>query len=422
MSEENLKINKEQADLWTGFKSLCSNHDSVLCTLDAKMNSTESKLLAKSQDFHEKITTDIKSLNEDTHSSVADMRVNLQALMKKVDSHSSNTSANLSACMDRLDKFDFEINKLANSLVSTQTELTILRSTVPPPNYQPSTLSNNGFIIPPMTPNIHVPGIMQGNNTYQPPHILDNNSDYGTLPGAQHNNPNVQGQSHFTYDNKNDDKSNATKPKEVSGKTDPAEIITDMVKQLLKDSSSAGNTQDVDLKIISIIVHVITMIKVSLIQGKITLMISNLQAVAVKSIGILLTENPKVIVVRHRYHLNYLCFQGDHLVLRGSFIAKFDRIATRKKWSDYMKLYRLFDCLSEKALEYAERAEEKDNYDKLKKELGLRFNIKDAPLAARQKLHVIKQTEEEGLEEFLQRVLTTVMDGFHVADNTTVQK
>ena len=47
-------------------------------------------------------------------------------------------------------------------------------------------------------------------------------------------------------------------------------------------------------------------------------------------------------------------------------------------------------------------------------------------MAARQKLNVIKQTEEEGLEEgleeFLQRVLTTAMDCFHVADNTTVQK
>ena len=83
LAEENHKINKEKAELWTGYKSLCSNHDSVLCTIDAKMNSTESKLLAKSQDFHDKITTDIKSLNEDTYSSVADMRVNLQALMKR---------------------------------------------------------------------------------------------------------------------------------------------------------------------------------------------------------------------------------------------------------------------------------------------------------------------------------------------------
>ena len=72
--------------------------------------------------------------------------------------------------------------------------------------------------------------------------------------------------------------------------------------------------------------------------------------------------------------------------------------------------------MSEKALDYPKRAEEKDNYDNLKKELGLRFNIKDAPVAAR------KQTEEEGLEEFLQEVLTTAMDDFHVADNNTVQK
>ena len=103
-------------------------NDSILCTIYAKMNSTESNFLAKSQDFHDKITTDIKSLNEDTHSSIADMRGNLQALIKKVDSHFSNTSANLSSCMDRSDEFDLEINKLANSFASTQTELSIFRS------------------------------------------------------------------------------------------------------------------------------------------------------------------------------------------------------------------------------------------------------------------------------------------------------
>ena len=43
-------------------------------------------------------------------------------------------------------------------------------------------------------------------------------------------------------------------------------------------------------------------------------------------------------------------------------------------------------------------------------------------MTACQKVHVIKQTEEEGLEEFLQRVLTTAMDCFHEADKTTVQK
>ena len=105
-----------------------------------------------------------------------------------------------------------------------------------------------------------------------------------------------------------------------------------------------------------------------------------------------------------------------------SFIAKFDRIANRKKWSKYKKLYRLFDCLSEKALEYAERAEEKNDYEKLKKKLSLRFNIKDVPVADRSNLACIKQTEDESLEEFLHRVLTIAMNGFDKADNATMQK
>ena len=52
-------------------------------------------------------------------------------------------------------------------------------------------------------------------------------------------------------------------------------------------------------------------------------------------------------------------------------IAKFDCKETRKRWSDDEKLYRpFFNCLSEKALEYAKSAE-KDNYDKLKKRVRL---------------------------------------------------
>ena len=170
--------------------------------------------------------------------------------------------------------------------------------------------------------------------------------------------------------------------------------------------------------ILSIIVHVLTLIRFPLIQGRITPLIINLKAVAVKSIGMLLIKNQKVIVVCHCYQLNYLCFQP--VSSWQSFIAKFDRIATRKRWSDDKKLYRPFDCLSEKALEYAERAE-KDNYDKLKKELGLDLTLKMCHWP-HVKLQVIKQNEEEGLEEFLQRVLTNAMDGLHVADNTTVQK
>lgn len=104
------------------------------------------------------------------------------------------------------------------------------------------------------------------------------------------------------------------------------------------------------------------------------------------------------------------------------FISRFDRVVKRRNWSKKKRLERLFDCLSEKALEYANRADGRKSYSKLKKELTLRFDIKDAPVAARQKLHLIKQTDEETLEEYLQRVLTTSMDGFSDADNDTIQQ
>ena len=60
-------------------------------------------------------------------------------------------------------------------------------------------------------------------------------------------------------------------------------------------------------------------------------------------------------------------FSGSLSVSSWQSFTKFDCIETWKRWSDDKKSSSFFDCLSEKALEYAERAE-KDNYDKLKKE------------------------------------------------------
>lgn len=67
----------------------------------------------------------------------------------------------------------------------------------------------------------------------------------------------------------------------------------------------------------------------------------------------------------------------------------------------------------EYALEYAERAEEKDDNEKLQKELGLRFKIKDVPVADRSKLSFVKRTEGESLEEFPDKVLTLAINGFN---------
>ena len=115
-------------------------------------------------------------------------------------------------------------------------------------------------------------------------------------------------------------------------------------------------------------------------------------------------------------------FSGDPAKLSWSgFIAKFTRTSERRCWSERKKMDRLFDCLTDKALEYANRSQA-ETYEALKRELSLRFDLKDAPVACRSKLHVIRQDDEESLEDFLQRVLTVTMDGFDKAEITTLQQ
>lgn len=104
-----------------------------------------------------------------------------------------------------------------------------------------------------------------------------------------------------------------------------------------------------------------------------------------------------------------------------NFITKFERQVGPREWSDDRKLNRLFNCLSGTALEFANRCAGQDDYHALVKEMGQRFDLRDTPVGARQKLHIIKQTEDESLEVFLQRVMTVAIDGFGLADNTTLQ-
>ena len=91
---------------------------------------------------------------------------------------------------------------------------------------------------------------------------------------------------------------------------------------------------------------------------------------------------------------------------------KFDRISQRRGWSEDKKLDRLYDCLTDKALEYAARSDNRDNFAALKGELALRFDLKEEPVAARQQLHLAKQGDDETLEAYLQRILAITMDGY----------
>ena len=57
----------------------------------------------------------------------------------------------------------------------------------------------------------------------------------------------------------------------------------------------------------------------------------------------------------------------------------------------------------------------------LRAELARRFDLRDTPVAARQKLHTIRQKEDEWLEVFLQWVLSVCLDGFPKTDAITLQ-
>ena len=82
------------------------------------------------------------------------------------------------------------------------------------------------------------------------------------------------------------------------------------------------------------------------------------------------------------------------------------------------RLDRLFDCHSETALEHANRCKGQNDYMQLMAELARRFDLRDNPVAARQKLHTIRQKEDE---IFLQRVLSVCLDGFPQTDAITLQ-
>ena len=69
---------------------------------------------------------------------------------------------------------------------------------------------------------------------------------------------------------------------------------------------------------------------------------------------------------------------------------KFDRIAQRRGWSK----------------------KNKDNFNSLKQELALRFDLRDEPIAARHRLHLAKQDDDESLEAYLQKILTITMDEY----------
>ena len=95
-----------------------------------------------------------------------------------------------------------------------------------------------------------------------------------------------------------------------------------------------------------------------------------------------------------------------------SFIYQLERVGDRFDWSTRKRAERLVDCLSGEALDYVRELHLENDYRRMKRKLGKRFGIKDAPITVRRQLQFIKQDESDSLEAYSQKVMVMVMDGF----------
>ena len=105
-----------------------------------------------------------------------------------------------------------------------------------------------------------------------------------------------------------------------------------------------------------------------------------------------------------------------------SFIFQFEPYADRYNWSSHKKAQRLLDCLTGKALDFIRKLHLENGFKTIKKNLKKRFGATEEPITVRRSLQFVKQTENEKLEEFAQRVLFLVMDGLPGAKQKTVEQ
>ena len=92
-----------------------------------------------------------------------------------------------------------------------------------------------------------------------------------------------------------------------------------------------------------------------------------------------------------------LYFTGKGKLTWDSFIFQFERIAHNREWSKKEKLNYFHDCLSEKALDYAQKIKHTNKYKKLKKKMTERFDIKANPSVIHKEVFSAKLDSDETL-------------------------
>lgn len=107
-----------------------------------------------------------------------------------------------------------------------------------------------------------------------------------------------------------------------------------------------------------------------------------------------------------------------------SFRFQFEHMATSFKWTEMEKLDRLLWCMRDKAIDFImlRPMEVRSSYRLLIVELEKRFGQFELPSAKRRELAYVKQEEQEGLDDFADRVLEMAVEGHPGMENAYVQQ
>ena len=107
-----------------------------------------------------------------------------------------------------------------------------------------------------------------------------------------------------------------------------------------------------------------------------------------------------------------------------AWFMQFDDIADRRRWNYTTKLGKLKELLKDDALAYFSRLplNVRESYRLLCEKMNLRFGQKDTPRTAQTQLFVIKQKDEEELEEWAERCMSVSIDGWQDQSEVVAQE
>ena len=284
----------------------------MLSSIDTKIELVEANLIGSSLTFQK----EIKKFANDTATSISDLRGNLIDLIQKVDENKIKSNHDIGSVIERLDKFDFEMSRIADTLNNTQGEVTKLRSSVPPPNFQPTTPSKTAFNFPSHTPNypgLSLPPVMSSNFGLNLPTITSSHS-VTSNPANQTINPGPSdGPSAMTNTNVSAifPDSNIVKTSNmptISSKTEAVELITDVLKQLTQTKIREVNKKQKSRKLLKQFRQIGSILQNQIFKSYLTSKIMINQKIKLQKKQKNKTNVAVVIEVYHHYPQNYPFF------------------------------------------------------------------------------------------------------------------